>query len=140
MKPHRPKTTQPSVRPSPLPYAALRAARAHPVLPPHDLYQTADELFGSIKPYARVELGEVSPANAGEGHPSSFILHPSAAATQPLPPLAVERRANDPLHLLKSFAASFEGRILLLAETPGRRETMLDYFAGHGITPARSAG
>ena len=120
-------------------YAVLRGDRAHPVLPPHDLYQTADEFLGSLKPYARVELGEAS-ANAGEGHSSSLIPHPSAAATRPLPPLAVERRANDPLHLLRSFAESFKGRILLLAETPGRRETMLEYFTGHGITPARSAG
>jgi transcription-repair coupling factor (superfamily II helicase) len=120
-------------------YAVLRGDRAHPVLPPHDLYQTADEFLGSIKPYSRVELSEASPAVAGEGHPSSLILHPSEA-TAALPPVAVERRANDPLHLFRSFAETFKGRILVLAETPGRRETMLEYFTGHGIAPARSAG
>jgi transcription-repair coupling factor (superfamily II helicase) len=120
-------------------YAVLRGDLAQPVLPPHDLYQTADEFLGSIKPYARVELGAASPANAGEGHPSSFIPHPSEA-TAALPPLAVERRADDPLRRMRSFAQAFPGRILLLAETPGRRETMIEYFAGHGITPARSAG
>jgi transcription-repair coupling factor (superfamily II helicase) len=145
-------------------YAVLRGDRAHPVLPPHDLYQTTDELFGSLKPYARVELNSSSPAPAGETNPASqpaalhrvgrsparthagasieppdSLPHPPEA-TAALPPLAVERRANDPLHLLKSFAGSFEGRILILAETPGRRETMLEYLAGHGITPARSAG
>jgi transcription-repair coupling factor (superfamily II helicase) len=121
-------------------YAVLRGDRGHPVLPPHDLYQTADELLGSLKPYARVELSDVSPAPAGEGHPSSFILHPSAAAVQPLPPLAVERRANDPLHRLRSFAETFPGRILVVAETPGRRETMVEYFTDHGIAPERSEG
>jgi transcription-repair coupling factor (superfamily II helicase) len=126
-------------------YAVLRGDLAHPVLPPHDLYQTADEFLGSIKPYARVELE--SSADRGSGiadgvqpsHESRVTSH-AAAATAALPPLAVERRANDPLHLFKSFAASFKGRILVLAETAGRRETMLEYFSTNGITPARAAG
>jgi transcription-repair coupling factor (superfamily II helicase) len=58
-----------------------------------------------------------------------------AAATQPLPSLAVERRADNPLHSLRDFAESFPGRILLLAETMGRRETMLDYLNEHGLKP-----
>ncbi|MBI1965596.1 MAG: transcription-repair coupling factor, partial [Betaproteobacteria bacterium] len=53
--------------------------------------------------------------------------------TTPLPPLAVERRADDPLHRLRSFAAAFDGRVLVLADSPGRRETMLEYFAEHGL-------
>jgi transcription-repair coupling factor (superfamily II helicase) len=126
-------------------YAVLRGDRAHPVLPPHDLYQTADELFGSLKPHARVELsapGRDDLRLATDDSPKddqTVIGHQSSVVT-PLPPLAVERRADDPLHRLRSFAAAFEGRILLLAETPGRRETMLEYFAGHGIAPVRSEG
>jgi len=41
---------------------------------------------------------------------------------RPLPPLAVERRANDPLHLLRS-RNDVQGSRLLLAEGAGRRET-----------------
>src|SRR6185295_13326490 len=37
-------------------YTVLRGDRSHPVLPPHELFLTTDELFGAIKPYARVEL------------------------------------------------------------------------------------
>ncbi len=46
----------------------------------------------------------------------------SAAAP---PELAVERRAPDPLHRLKSWVATSQHRVLLLAESAGRRETML---------------
>jgi transcription-repair coupling factor (superfamily II helicase) len=126
-------------------YAVLRGDRAHPVLPPHDLYQTADELLGSIKPYSRVELASAARDDGRQTTDEdsaagiSSVVSRQSSPVSPLPPLAVERRANDPLHRLKSFAESFEGRILLLAETPGRRETMLEYLAGHGITPARSA-
>ncbi len=122
-------------------YTMLNADRANPVLPPHELFLTTDEFFGAIKPYPRVELASIPsslipPPSALQGHPSSLIPHPSqaeTAATQPLPPLAVERRADDPLHRLRSFSETFGGRVLLLAESPGRRETMLEYFAEHGL-------
>jgi len=137
-------------------YAVLRGDRSHPVLPPHELFLTTDELFGAIKPYARVELDKAvdrgswmvdgaqpnhkpsaashaAPAEAP--HPSSLSPHPSQAetATAALPPLAVERRADDPLHRLRSFAATFTGRVLVLAESAGRRETMQDYFGEHAL-------
>ncbi len=35
-------------------YTVLRGDRSHPVLPPHELFLTTDELFGAIKSYARV--------------------------------------------------------------------------------------
>ena len=56
-----------------------------------------------------------------------------------MPALAVDRRADQPLHALQAFLDGFDGRALLLAETLGRRETMLEYFAEHGIKPAPCA-
>jgi len=112
-------------------YAMLRGDRSHPVLPPHELFLTTDELFGALKPYARVEL--VAPeAPAGTLPPSAIRLPPSEA-TQALPALAVERRADDPLHRLRAFGATFDGRVLVLAEGAGRRESMLEYFAEHAL-------
>ncbi len=115
-------------------YALLRGDRAHPVLPPHDLYQTTDQFFGSIKPYARVELAVATDAS----EPPAASHQPSVVT--PLPPLAVERRADDPLHRLRSFAAAFDGRILVLADSPGRRETILEYFAEYALAVTPAAG
>ncbi len=120
-------------------YVVLRGDRDHPALPPHELFLTTDAFFGAIKPFARVELDVVSAAPAAAPHPSSLIPHPSptaGAATAALPPLAVERRADDPLHRLRSFAETFKGRVLVLAEGPGRRETLLEYFDQNGLKPA----
>ena len=122
-------------------YVMLRGDRDHPTLPPHELFLTTDEFFGAIKPFARIELssagesriGTAEPGKDAETHHSSLITHHSATAA--LPPLAVERRANDPLHLLRSFAEAFEGRVLVLAEGAGRRETMLEYFGLNGLKP-----
>ncbi|HXV10203.1 MAG TPA: CarD family transcriptional regulator, partial [Burkholderiales bacterium] len=141
-------------------YAMLRGDRANPVLPPQDLFLTTDQFFGAIKPFARVELktsrsdspparGGV-PAQAGGvvGATADYVTTPAASqppllekegiagkATTALPSLAVERRASDPVHRLRSYLASFEGRVLIVAEGAGRRETMLGYFTEHGLAP-----
>jgi transcription-repair coupling factor (superfamily II helicase) len=53
--------------------------------------------------------------------------------------LAVDRKAVDPLVSLRRFLGSFTGRVMLLAESPGRRETLNDYLAEHTLaaTPCR---
>jgi transcription-repair coupling factor (superfamily II helicase) len=120
-------------------HATLRGDLANPVLPPKELFLTQDQLFGALKPYPRLELAgaRVEPdtlKGRSEEHVATAEAA-SSAATAPLPPLAVERRADDPLHKLRDFLEAFGGRALLLAESPGRRETMQDYFAEHGLKP-----
>ncbi len=72
-----------------------------------------------------------------DGHPSSLIPHPPEVgeATLPLPPLAVERRAANPLQRVQRFLDDFAGRSLILAESQGRRETMLEFFGEYGFRP-----
>jgi len=125
-------------------YAVLRGDHDRPALPPHQLFLTADQFFGAIKPHARVEVDSVSSfkfqvSSSEEQQPETLNLRPETrarAATAALPSLAVERRADDPVHRLRSFTAAFAGRVLVLAESPGRRETLLEYFAEHGLKPA----
>ena len=106
-------------------YAMLRGDLANPVMPPHDLFLAPDEFFGSIKPLARVEIAGEQIGDTPE--------------TRPLPPLGVERRADNPLHHLSQFLDSYPGRVLLLADSPGRRETMHDFLAEHDLRPAAAA-
>ena len=112
-------------------YATLRGDRANPVMPPHDLFLAPDEFFGSIKPLARVEIA---------GTQASAIPPALDHLTQPLPPLGVERRADNPLHRLKQFLEGYDGRVLLLADSPGRRETMQDFLAEYDLRPAPATG
>ena len=53
--------------------------------------------------------------------------------------MAVDRRSDDPLGALKNHLAGFKGRVLLVAETAGRRETLAAMFGEHGLKPAASA-
>ncbi len=59
--------------------------------------------------------------------------------TAALPDLAVDRRADDPLARLKAYLGAYGGRVLLLAESAGRRETMLEFFAEYGLKPVPCA-
>ena len=141
----------------------LRGDRANPVLAPQALFLTTDQFFGAIKPYPRIELdvgderreagkvegerweavGVADPVVAdpvGGGRREGGGADEALPLPAPLPPLAVERRADDPLHRVRAFVEQFDGRVLLLAESPGRRETMLDYFEEYALhlTPVSS--
>jgi transcription-repair coupling factor (superfamily II helicase) len=121
-------------------HATLRGDLANPVLPPRALFLSADQFFGALKGHRRIELqpqgspAQVSEAPAGEDQASAG--DDNAFETARLPELGVERRAEDPLHRLRLFLETFDGRALLLAESAGRRETMHEYFAEHGLRTA----
>ncbi|MEP7276416.1 MAG: transcription-repair coupling factor, partial [Betaproteobacteria bacterium] len=104
----------------------LRGDKARPLLPPHELFLARDEFNGSIKSFGRVAV-EVLDSGSAE---------PVDAPARRLPPLQVERRADDPLAALKRALALFEGRVMIAAESAGRRETMQQYFAEYGLQPA----
>ncbi|TAH41657.1 MAG: transcription-repair coupling factor [Betaproteobacteria bacterium] len=101
----------------------LKGDRSRPVLPPEQLFLTDEAFFVALKDRPRLTLNE------GTGN----------ALATPLPELAVERKATDPLHRLKAFRDAFDGRVLLLADSPGRRETMAEYLAEYGLKPTPSA-
>jgi len=122
-------------------HAMVRGDLANPVLPPQELFLTEDAFFGAIKPFARIDLAAIAPAMVGSpaaelefNNKNNDLLN---TASSPLPPLHVERRADDPLHRLRGFVDSYPGRILVLAEALGRRETMLEYFAEYGLKPVQ---
>ncbi|MSQ60486.1 MAG: transcription-repair coupling factor [Betaproteobacteria bacterium] len=103
-------------------YELMRGDPDHPLLPPADLFLLPDQFFGRIKPFSRLE----------------FIAEGEATAlpVRALPPLQVERRADQPLHRLAAFIASSSQRVVLLADSLGRRETLLRYLNEYGFKPA----
>ncbi|HJU23737.1 MAG TPA: transcription-repair coupling factor [Casimicrobiaceae bacterium] len=107
-------------------YRLMRGDKARPLLAPPTLFLPHDELRGAIKPMSRIEV----PLAAADA------ALPVDAATRRLPPVMVDRRAEDPLSALKHVLAMLDGRMLLVAEGPGRRETMQQYFAEYGVRPA----
>ncbi len=98
-----------------------------PLLAPAQLFVPAEEFFLRAKDFARVDL-------AGTDEEEKMGSDP--VITAPLPAVAVDRRANDPLAALKRFLETSKLRVMVAAESPGRRETMAAYFAGYGLSPS----
>jgi len=87
-----------------------------PILEPNALLLKTDEFFSKSHQfplfYARLEAASVLPA------------------------VDIERRAEQPLYKLKAFIQNTTKRILITAESLGRRETMIQLFAEQGLNVA----
>jgi transcription-repair coupling factor (superfamily II helicase) len=119
-----------------------------PLLPPPQLFVPAEEFFVRAKDFARVDIVEkmgsdpfleASGSEAWKGSDPIFSEKNPLVTTTPLPPVAVDRRANDPLAALKHFLETSKLRVMVAAESPGRRETMATYFAEYGLKPGACA-
>ena len=106
-------------------YKMLGGDRSRPVLPPAELFLRDEEFFVAAKALPQLI------ARVGAGN--------TANATATLPVLAVNRKADDPLAALRGFLGLHAGRVLLLAESPGRRQTLADYLVEYGLVPAPCA-
>jgi len=104
-------------------YNLLQGDKARPLLPPEQLFLTDEAFFTAAKSYGRLV----------------FSAKNEISAATALPDIAVDRRAEDPLGKLKNHLANCKGRVLLLAESAGRRETLATMLAEHGLKPAASA-
>jgi transcription-repair coupling factor (superfamily II helicase) len=110
-------------------FRLLQGDRTRPLLPPGDLFLSAEQFFLAAKAFDRLDLHA----------PQLARDDADRLAAAPLPPVAVERRAADPLQALKGFLEATPARVLLVAESPGRRETMTDYLGQFGVRPKPSA-
>ena len=115
-------------------YKLLSGDRTRPVLPPDRLYLSAENFFIDAHRFERTAL-------------DGGLLRELS-----LPEVSVERRAADPLHRLKGFIARQHAlgetqlnvapesrtvaarRVLLLAESAGRRETLSQYLAEYDLS------
>ncbi|WP_457673774.1 transcription-repair coupling factor [Thiolapillus sp.] len=101
-----------------------------PLLPPHRLYLNSDELVHRIKAHAGItwRRGSLDERRKGFAGWCNFD-------TRPLPPLAIQARASRPAGLLEDYLGSGDRPVLFTAESPGRREHLLDTLAGFGLRP-----
>ncbi|HYP69027.1 MAG TPA: transcription-repair coupling factor [Thiobacillaceae bacterium] len=98
-------------------YKLMRGDPDRPLLPPEELFLSSEQLFLQLKRFVRLDL-EAS----GEG------------PGRPLPPVDVDRRAPRPLARLQGFVDIWPGKILIVAHSAGRRETLAEFFADHGLS------
>ncbi|MGK5014822.1 transcription-repair coupling factor [Janthinobacterium sp. HLS12-2] len=101
-------------------YRFLKADRERPILPPEALFLSDEQFFGLAKPYPRLAITKSNDALASE-------------LSAPVPNIAVNRRADDPLANLRSYLLQSGRRVMICAESNGRRETLQQYFTEYDL-------
>ncbi len=93
-----------------------------PVLPPAELFLNAEQFFTAAN-----ELAVLSIRPAASAQPPTWADN--------LPAMTVERGADQPLLKLTQRQQSSGQRLLILAESEGRRTSLLDFLTASGIQP-----
>ena len=107
-------------------YQNRRHDRERPVLSPDEIFIPVEDLFSGLTAYPGVHLRRGS--ENGRGATVGF-------ATQTPPSLPIDGRADRPIGFLEDFIAAHAGRCLIVAETPGRREILLETLGAHDLRP-----
>jgi transcription-repair coupling factor (superfamily II helicase) len=106
--------------------------RAHdierPVLPPNELYLPPELLREQLNKQVRVDV-------VASGHEHAMSL-----GTQPAPELPLNRKGEEPGTSLRHFIAAYPGRVLIAADSAGRREALIEQLAGAGLKPTLADG
>ena len=95
-----------------------------PLLPPEALFLRVDDFFTLTQPHATLSLRG----------------NEAVDYARPLPDVSVDRGATEPLGRLQAHLDATQRRVLLVAESDGRRESLLDLLRDHRIEVPSVAG
>jgi transcription-repair coupling factor (superfamily II helicase) len=103
--------------------------RAHdierPILPVAELYLSPQELRERLNVQLRIDL-------VAKGSDERAI----DLGTQPAPSLPINRKNEAPAEELQRFVATYPGRVLIAADSAGRREALIEQLAAAGLKVA----
>ncbi|MCU0766878.1 MAG: transcription-repair coupling factor [Gammaproteobacteria bacterium] len=115
-------------------YEQRRHDIERPLLPPDRLYLGTQELLAALKTRAAVAL-DGGVAERRRGYAGSAVFEPRS-----FPDLTMHPRTAEPAKALDDFLAGGPGRVLFVAESPGRREMLAATLQGLGHRPTPVAG
>lgn len=107
-------------------YEQRRHDIERPLLPPDELYLAPDALRERLNQQARVDVCGPQHSRHGDALP---------LGDQPLPPLPVAAKDAPAGEALTSFLGHYPGRVLVAADSPGRREALLEVLQAAALVP-----
>ena len=107
-------------------YEQRRHDVERPLLPPGQLYMAPDLLREKLNDLPRVEVWPPEHARIEQAH---------ALGDVPLPPLPVAARDASAGQALASFVDKYPGRVLIAADSAGRREALLEVLQAASLRP-----
>ncbi len=93
-----------------------------PLVAPQELYLREDEVFAALNNWPRYTDSEA-------------LQTDSSVLARALPDVRLDTRASVPLASLHAFSLDFDGKIIVSAESAGRREVLLPLLRQSGIEP-----
>jgi transcription-repair coupling factor (superfamily II helicase) len=108
-------------------YEERRHDRERPLLPPAEAFVPAQEAVAAMDRHPRVQLGAV------KVEPIAAALPFRNFGASPPPELRADSRSAEPLAKLAGFLDAFPGRVLLAADSAGRREVLLEMLRRQGL-------
>jgi transcription-repair coupling factor (superfamily II helicase) len=113
-----------------------------PLLPPQQLFLNIDQFYGALKPFNRITIKSVNIADSTTNVAENSEEKEKSAATisfavSALPELTVNHKLKQPFSLLDEYLVSNNApnRVLYVAESQGRRESLLELLTRNKITP-----
>ncbi len=97
----------------------LQHDRERPILPPEDLFLRPEDFFTLANAHATLVVRGKEPVEWA----------------RPLPDLSVDRGAPEPLKKLQLHVGTTQHRVLIMAESQGRRESLLELLRDSRIEP-----
>jgi len=97
----------------------ISADKDRPVLAPEDIFQRSDEFFANAHRHATLLLKGNEPVDWA----------------RPLPDVSADRTATEPLAAFGKHLDTTPHRVLIVAESDGRRESLLEMLRDHKISP-----
>jgi transcription-repair coupling factor (superfamily II helicase) len=107
-----------------------------PVLAPDELYLTPQELESRLAAFTRIDYESFKVENELASHGSGGHNFATAAPQE----WRIDLRADKPLAPLASFVQQFPGRVLLAADSAGRREVLLEMLRAASLVPKAVGG
>ncbi|MCD9027605.1 transcription-repair coupling factor [Luteimonas sp. BDR2-5] len=104
----------------------LRHDIERPLLPPAELWLAPDALRERLNQGQRIEVCDAAHARHAQA---------TALGEQPAPELPLAARDHAPADALQSFLGHYPGRVLIAADSAGRREALLEILHGAGLRP-----
>jgi transcription-repair coupling factor (superfamily II helicase) len=111
-------------------YEDRRYDPTRPLLPPEQLFLNSEELYSALKPFDRINLKPEINEEEVKASQIQFDVHS-------LPDLTIDHKLKQPFELLNDFITSKEtpNKLLFVAESQGRRESVLELLERNKIKP-----
>ena len=107
-------------------YESHRYDKERPLVAPEELFLKADEVFASLSESMRITVGRFG-ADQRRGQCQFATRLPTS--------LPIDGRATEPLAIVQKFVNEFNGKLVFVAESAGRREVLLETFSTRGLKP-----